>query len=135
MLLKHSIAGVIKYPEFQKVETWFNVPIEPAMYRSVVTHEVAHAISDYNFLVSDPTIQAKEYVAYVAMFVTMNENLRKRILHANPGSGFDSELKINTTIYLCDPMHFGVEAYRHYLIKENGDEFLLKALAGKVLRD
>jgi hypothetical protein len=124
---------VLEYPQFQQSETWFGIPVDRSMYQSLVAHEVAHAVGNCNFALPDPPIQAKEYIAYVVMFATMNPGLRKRILHANPGKGFDSELKINTTIYLCDPMRFGVEAYRHYLKKQHGAAFLLDVLSGKAL--
>ena len=124
---------VLAFSEFQKNPTWFNVPVDRTMYRSLVTHEVAHAVGDCAFAIPNPKIQAKEYLAYVAMFATMDASLRERVLNANPGTGFDSELQMNTTIYLCDPMRFGVQAYRHYLKKEHGSAFLLKVLAGKAL--
>ena len=82
------------------------------MYRSLVTHEVAHAVASCNFAIPEPPIQAQEYVAYVAMFSMMNPNLRERVLAENPGAGFDSQLEMNEIVYLFDPMRFGVEAYR-----------------------
>jgi len=124
---------VLTFSEFEKREDWFDVPVDRSMYRSLVTHEVAHAVASCNFTISEPTIHAKEYVAYVAMFAIMNPVLRTRVLAANPGLGFDSESKINELTYLFDPMRFGVEAYRHYLKRGHGDAFLLKALSGNAL--
>ena len=126
---------VLAFAVFRKSETWFNVPVDRNLYRSLVTHEVAHAVADCAFAITSPTIQAKEYLAYIAMFATMDGRLRERIMIANPGTGFDSEMKINATIYLCDPMRFGVQAYRHYLQKEHGTAFLRDVLAGKALTD
>ena len=103
------------------------------MYRSLVSHEVAHAIASCNFTIPDPSIQAQEYVAYVAMFSMMNPNLRELVLAENPGEGFDSELEMNEIVYSLDPMHFGVEAYRHYLKQEQGTTFLLRVLSGEAL--
>lgn len=124
---------VLTLPAFQERKKWFGIPIDRIMYGSVVTHEVAHAVASCSFQIPDPAIQAKEYVAYVAMFSMMNPNLRKRILLANPGAGFDSELEMNEVIYMFAPMRFGVEAYRHYLKKEHGDTFLLRVLSGNAL--
>lgn len=126
---------MLDYDAFRQSGKWFGVPVSPLMYRSVVTHEVAHAVADCNFKMPNPTIQAKEYVAYVAMFASMESALRSRIMTENPGSGFDSELKINATIYLCDPMRFGVKAYRHYLQQDHGNAFLRKVLSGNALSE
>jgi hypothetical protein len=126
---------VLTFETFRKNRKWFGVPVDRSMYRSIVTHEVAHAVADCNFKVPSPTIQAKEYVAYVAMFVLMPPELRKRILLENPGSGFDNELKINEIVYLFNPMYFGVQAYRHYLKDGHGDAFLMSVLSGKALTE
>ena len=124
---------VLTFSAFEKREVWFGVPVDRSMYRSLVTHEVVHAVASCNFTISKPTIHAKEYVAYVAMFAMMNPVIRARVLAANPGVGFDRESEINDLTYLLDPMRFGVEAYRHYLKTDHGDAFLLKALSGNVL--
>lgn len=124
---------VLTFSAFEKREVWFGVPVNRSMYRSLVIHEVAHAVASCNFAIPDPTIHAEEYVAYVAMFAIMNPDFRARILAANPGVGFDSELEINEITYSFNPMRFGVQAYRHYLRREHGDAFLLKALSGNAL--
>jgi hypothetical protein len=103
------------------------------MYRSLAAHEVAHALAACNFAVREPTIQAKEYVAYVAMFATMDPVVRARVLRAIPGQGFQSESRINEIAYLFDPMRFGAECYRHYLGAGNGVKFLRAVLTGKAL--
>jgi hypothetical protein len=124
---------VLTFAAVQKRKDWFGVPVDRSMYRSLVTHEVAHAVADCNFAIPDPTIQAHEYVAYIAMFAMMNPNLRDEVMARNPGVSFDSEREMNTIIYMFDPMRFGVAAYRHYLEKGNGDAFLLRVLSGDAL--
>jgi hypothetical protein len=124
---------VLTFSAFEKREVWFGVPVNRSMYRSLVTHEVAHAVASCHFGTPEPTIHADEYVAYVAMFAMMNPAFRARIFAANPGVGFDSELEINEITYSFNPMRFGVEAYRHYLKREHGDAFLLKVLSGDAL--
>lgn len=103
------------------------------MYRSLVIHEVAHAVASCNFSIADPTVHAQEYIAYVAMFATMDAVFRTRILAANPVPGFENESEINELTYAMDPTRFGVQAYRHYLEEAHGDAFLRKTLNGKAL--
>jgi hypothetical protein len=126
---------MLPYAEFAGHETWFGLPVERAMYRSLATHETAHALADCHFGIPDPTLQAKEYVAYVTMFATMEPGLRTRVLRAIPGEGFASEYRISEVFYLCDPMRFGAEAYRHYLKAGHSDAFLRAVLAGRALVD
>ncbi len=107
--------------------------VDPLLYRSLITHEVAHAIAASNFSVPKPTIQAHEYVAYVTMFSTMSDSARQHMLDGLPGDGFETEQQMTATIYLLAPSWFGAQAYRHYLRPGNGRTFLRKVLDGSVL--
>jgi len=124
---------VLTFQEFKKRKDWFGLPINRSMYRSVVTHEVAHAIARCNFTIPEPTVHAEEYAAYVAMFVMMDPAFRARALMEYPGARFDGELEINEITYFFDPMRFGIAAYRHYLEKDHGNVFLREILSGKEL--
>ncbi|MCM2340044.1 DUF6639 family protein [Rhodoferax sp.] len=124
---------LLSYSEFKKFKNWFHIPIEDALYRSLAAHEVAHAISDCNFKFARPTIQAKEYMAYVTMFATMAPAVRARILRKSPGHGYEGDWQMSTLIYMADPMRFGVQAYRHFLKPDNGRRYLHAILAGKVM--
>lgn len=129
------VVHLLSYSEFKKFKNWFHIPIEPSLYRSLAAHEVAHAISDCNFKLARPTIQAKEYMAYVTMFATMAPAVRARILRKSPGHGYDGDWQMGTAIYMVDPMRFGVQAYRHFLKPVNGRRYLHAILAGKVMMD
>ena len=124
---------VLTFSAFADREAWFGVPVNIDLYRSLVTHEVAHAIAGCNFSISDPTTHAHEYVAYVTMLAAMNPVLREKIMASNPGMGFAQLTEINELTHAFDPERFGVEAYRHYRKKEHGDMFLRKVLSGQVL--
>src|SRR5512139_795056 len=126
---------MLPYAEFSKQKTWFDLPIDRHLYRSLAAHEVAHAVAARNFTIPRPTIQAKEYVAYVATFATMDIPLRERVLRALPGDGFASEDKITAIFYMFEPMRFGAESYRHYMRPENGPAFLQSVLAGRALKE
>lgn len=124
---------MLPYAEYRKQKTWFNVGIDRALYRGLAVHEAAHAVAASNFAIAHPTIQAKEYVAYVAMFAAMPPPLRERALAAMPGKGFASEDRITELAYLFGPMRFGAESYRHYARPENGAAFVRRVLDGKAL--
>lgn len=134
-LQSHDRAYVLTYAQFRRRQTWFGVPVSRALYRSLVTHESAHAIAACNFNVAAPSIQAREYIAYVAMFSTMPAGLRTRALAALPGSGFDELDHVNSIVYLFDPMRFGAESYRHFVAQPDGAAVLRDVLDGRALAE
>jgi hypothetical protein len=121
------------YSEFRKFKTWFGIPIDRSLYRSFVSHEVAHLVAYYNFKISEPSIQAKEYIAYVTQFSTMESVLRKKVLLQFPCKAFEDDWQMSTTIYMFDCMGFGVRAYRHFLELADEHEYVLAILNGKAL--
>ena len=123
------------YASFRKNKTWFDVPIDRRLYRSLAAHEVGHALGSCNFAIPNPSIQAKEYVAYITMFATMDAALRARILKASHGPGFKNPDRLTALLYMFEPMRFGVEAYRHHLSADYGGSYLQKVLDGKALVD
>jgi hypothetical protein len=126
---------LLPYSDFKKARTWFKAPITRSLYHSLAAHEAAHALAACNFSIIKPTLRAKEYLAYVTTFVTMEPELRGQILKRYPGPVFKSADRLSTMLYMFDPMRFGVESYRHYLRPENGDRFLRQVLAGSELKN
>lgn len=124
---------VLNFAEFARLKTWLNLPADARMYRSLATHEVAHALGACNFKVRAPSIQAKEYIAYVTMFSTMVPAQRDLALLQVPGQGFEGDWQMTSTIYMLDPVRFGAQAYRHFLKPGNGRDYLHAILAGKVM--
>lgn len=128
-------AYVLSWAEFRRKRTWFGVPVSRDLYRALAAHETAHGVAGCHFTAPDPSIQAKEYVAYVAMFSTLPAALRNQALRAMPGTGFSDVGRINTTVYLFDPMRFGANAWRHYRSLPDGPAFLQQVMRGEVLAD
>lgn len=106
----------------------FGVPYEEALFRSVVAHEVAHAIADDNFHVLKPSRLAHEYLAYIVQLATMSPRLRQKILDHHPVPGFESELEINPMVYGLNPDVFAVKAYRHFASPGVGVTFVQSLL-------
>ena len=128
-------ALVLNYPAFQKFQKWLRVPIDAEIYRVLVAHEVAHVVAAHNFQVAKPTVQAHEYIAYVTSFATMSLPQREIVLSQFSGDGFETEQQMNTTIYLCDPMRFGAEAYRHFVKQDKHADYLWSILSGHVINE
>lgn len=109
--------------------------VDPALYRSLVAHEVAHRVAEANFSVTEPTLVAQEYIAYVTLFATLPPAERERLLAAFPGSGFGSAREMSAVYYGLSPNGFGAQAYRHFLKPGNGALFVRHILSGQVLTD
>lgn len=126
---------LLTYAEFEQRRSWFKVSTTRELYRSLVTHEAAHAMAACISGMPSLSLQAQEYVAYVVMFATMQPELRMQILRALPGTGFDSEIQISAVFYLLDPFSFGAESYRHFIKQGSGAAFLRLVLTRKALND
>ena len=128
---------MLSYSAFRKFGNWFNTPISRDLYQSLAAHEIAHAITSAHFQRDKPSVHAREYFAYVALFATMPASLRERILKTLPGQTYDDESRLSLMVYLMDPMFFGAQSYRHYL-NMNQDQrkaFFLAVLDGKALAE
>lgn len=126
---------MLRYAACRALAERGSLPVNRAVHRSLVAHEVAHRIAAANFAVPKPSLVAQEYIAYVTMYATLPADARMRLLEHLPGTGFDSERQINATYYGLDPNRFGAQAYRHYLRPANGPAFIARVLAGEALTD
>lgn len=113
--------------------SWLGYPMDRFIYKSLAAHELAHALGWSNTTGGTLSLRAREYVAYVAMYATMEPNHRSAILAEIQGPGFASDEQISDAYYYFGPLQFGVQAYRHYMQPENGPRFLRAILRGEVL--
>lgn len=124
---------MLAFSECMKLRTWVELPLTRTLCKSLVTHEVAHAVAESNFSIPRPSMLAQEYFASVTMFATMPLKQREHILKQFPGRGFDTVDQMSTTFYLLNPAMFGAYAYRHFLKVSNGKVFLKRVLSGQIL--
>lgn len=123
----------LDYAQFLRRHDWLGVPIEPALFRAVVAHEVAHAMAACRASSRPLPTAAHEYFAYVAMFASLPEALRLRIVHQRPACGFDDVAQINDLIYALDPMRFAADAWCHWTRQRAPLPFLRRLLEGTVV--
>ena len=124
---------ILSFAAFSNRGNWLGRPIDRPIYKSLAAHELAHALGWSNASVGPMSLRAREYVAYVVMFETMEPAYRSAILAETQGTGFTSDEQISEAYYYFAPFQFGVEAYRHYLLPGNGPSFLRAILRGEVL--
>ena len=102
----------------------FGVPYDEALFRSVVAHEVAHAIAEDNFQMTEPSRLAHEYIAYIVQIATMPARLRYQVFDHHQVPAFDSEVEINPMVYGLNPDVFAVKSYLHFRRPGVGVTFL-----------
>lgn len=126
-------AYIIPFAKFRAGASYFGLPADRALFRSLAAHEVAHVVAAFNFTAPRPNVEAHEYIAYVTQIATMAPELRSRVLAMPSAYVFDYPTQMNTAVYLSDPERFGVGAYRHFAGPANGTAFLREVLAGRAL--
>lgn len=106
----------------------FRVPVNRDHYRAAAAHEVAHAVTHYNFK-AEPSLLASEYIAYVTLFYTLPSAERNEILRDYPYD--DDWEKCAAVLYMGDPIDFGTHAYRHFVRQKSGAAYIHRLLSGE----
>lgn len=114
-------------------EASFGLTMNAALHRSLIVHEVAHAIASRHFRVAQPGVAAQEYIAYVAQLATMPAELREQVLSRYPPGGDESPSHLNSYVYMMDPGRFAAIAWRHHEGPEGGPTFVRAILEGSAL--
>ncbi|TXL67057.1 DUF6639 family protein [Zeimonas arvi] len=128
-------AWVLIESECRNPAAVFELPMSKALHRSVVAHEIGHAIAGANFSVARPEPVAQEYIAYVTQLATMPPELRNRVLERYPRSSSEGPGHLNGPVYLMDPSRFAAIAWRHHLGPDGGAAFIRRVLDGRALAD
>ncbi len=110
----------------------FGLPMDRDLHQSLAAHEVAHVIANRNFLTEDPPLAAHEYIACVTQLATMPPEHRARILARFPGKRFQTDLEIDSFVFLVSPEYFAVAAYRHFIGSGDGAAVFRRMLTGKI---
>jgi hypothetical protein len=99
------------------------------IWRSYIVHEFTHAAMWETFTSHRPTPEIFEYVAAVAQLTSLPEAMREDLLaqHASVGA-FENESEITLDIFLLNPQHFAVMAYKHYQLQNDPPAFLRKLM-------
>jgi len=109
---------------------YFRIANTRAVRKSLVAHEVAHAIAARHFSIERPSVGAQEYIAGAVQFSVMDPETRDRILAQFEGTGHSGLMQMNGMLYYMNPARFLVESYRHFARPENGFGFVRALLSG-----
>jgi hypothetical protein len=116
-------------PGLVKGTPYGGIPLED-FYKSVVVHEVVHAVAHQLLKRPASSLAAYEYPAYALQIASLPPTTRDEFLRSfgqiavGPGSLFTDSL-----LYF-DPFFFGARAYQHYRKSANGCRGLAALLEG-----
>lgn len=110
----------------------FGLSMNKALYRSVVAHELAHALADQNFGFEEPPLVVHEYIAYVVQLSTMDPELRAEVLAGSDVAAYEDVSEMSCVYYAMDPSGFGIKAYRHYVALSDPGAFIRRLLSGAI---
>lgn len=134
-LRERRTAWVLIQSECRNPEAVFGLSMSKALHRSVIAHEIGHAIAGENFRISRPEPVAQEYIAYVTQLATMPPALRDRVLGRYPRGSSEGPGHLSGPVYMMDPSLFAAIAWRHHVGPEGGAAFIRRVLDGRALAD
>ncbi len=132
-----AVAGRIRVLAYERCATdgpdklLFDQPLGRDLYRSLVAHEVAHAVVQANYSGDGPQVVPQEYIAYTTQFAVMSPELRATILDSSRISAFAGEHQMSATLFFLDPPSFGIAAYRHFRNQPDGRPVVWRLLRGE----
>jgi len=108
----------------------FGMEMNPAIYRSFIAHEVAHAIAHPNF-VRRPLIAPHEYIAFTVQLATMPEELRRQVLETVRTDAFEHAWQASDVLMMLDPQRFAVKSYLHFTASPDPAAVFQQLLTGR----
>lgn len=101
------------------------------LHRSLVVHEISHAIVQQNLKVP-PCHAIHEYVAAVAQLGSLPEGSRSAYLNHFAGEDIYTTDMFNDIVLAMNPARFAAAAYRHFQRPENGCAFVQRLLTDPI---
>ncbi len=120
--------------DIERPQKPFGLAMSHALHRSIIAHEVAHAVADWNFLVAEPNLAAHEYLAYVFQIAGMPYPLQQTILQKIDVPAFQKADEITEIYYSLNPDYFALKSFRHFMQAEDKFTLMRRLLSGELIR-
>jgi len=101
----------------------FGLQLDPALYRSIIVHEVAHLVARFNGEDALRDVAGQEYIAFTVQLGTLPEPLLERVLSRYDQPAFARETEITALLHALSPEVFAVKAWRHFRQPGHGAAF------------
>ena len=107
-------------------EAVLGLQMDKELHRSVITHELAHALFWQNMKKTIIAREIHEYFAYVIQLSLLDPSHRKEIIAANDVPAFLDRSEMTEEYYLLNPTRFAVKSYLHFVNRNNDWPSLLR---------
>jgi len=102
--------------------------IDLELYRSIIIHELAHALFWLNKGNNNIAREIHEYFAYTIQLASLSESIREQIILSSNVSAFSNREEITEEYYLLNPTRFAVKSYLHFINAEHDWPYLKRLL-------
>jgi hypothetical protein len=113
-------------------ETPYAALPQDAFYRSLIVHEVVHAVMDQNLKRPASSHAAYEYPAYALQIESLGPEERDIFLNSFDQAALVSDALFNDPVLFFDPYLFAARAYHHFKRSPDGCAHLNGLLQGGV---
>ncbi len=101
-------------------EVVFGQEIDKELHRSIIIHEIAHALFWNNMGNKVIAREFHEYFAYTIQLALLDESHRNKIIFSNDVPAYSNQSEFSEEYYLLNPTQFAVKSYLHFIsIKED----------------
>ena len=101
-------------------------------YRSIIVHEVVHAVMHQNYKRLPGSYSAHEYPAYALQIESLPSDVRDTYLQATNIGADHTQSVFSDAILAFDPFFFAARAYQHFRSAADGCAHLAALLEGEV---
>ncbi len=100
--------------------------------RSLIVHEIVHAVMHQNLVRPTTTRSAHEYPAYALQIESLPAELRHQFLQSFDQQDIQSTALFSDPVLMFDPFFFAARAYHHFKASDDGCANLKALLQGDV---
>lgn len=101
-------------------------------YKSLIVHEVIHAVMHQNLKRPASSYSAYEYPAYALQIESLTQQIRDTFLQSIDQPSSEAGYLFNDAVLFSNPYYFAARAYRHFKASANGCTNLVALLEGEV---
>lgn len=105
-------------------EVVFDQELDKELYRSIIIHEIAHALFWNNMGNKVLAREIHEYFAYIIQLALLDESHRDKIIYLNDVAAYSHRSEISEEYYLLSPTYFAVKSYLHFISIKEGWPYL-----------
>lgn len=126
------VTQLVRIPGLINGTPFANLPVLD-VYRSVIVHEVIHALVHQNLKRPILSHAANEYPAYALQLESLPQHLRNKYMRSfNQAYIDDQSVLLNDIMLFFNPFFFAARAHHHFKLSSNGCAHISNMLEGRV---